>query len=649
MKLTPLLTPHAIVQRNQPIPIWGWTDLPRTRIRAYLGTSEAEGVSGDDARFLLRLPALPAGGPHTLVVERLDGDERLEVPDVLVGDVWLASGQSNMQWSMSASDYTDEIAAAKPDQIRMITIANRADAAPQSTVKGEWRLATPDTMSEFSAVANFFAQRLQDEIGIPCGIISASWGGTFIETWISRERLLLNCDTRDWVRNYESFANSKAGWDKRSLEEILPADPGNRGVERGWHTATYDDRSWETMPLPGIWQQHGHNYSAVMWFRTRVKLPPSLRGKPLTLHLGAVDKQDITYVNGVEIGRTGSGFDESVWAQHRKYTIPSELTQGAELVIAVRAYSFRFSGGLTGPASAMRLVATENAEETSIPLAGDWRWQVEHNFGLIAVSESMGHGQPNSPYILFENMIRPLLPVGIAGAIWYQGESNAPKAPKYRQLLRDLIEDWRFHFGLGNFPFGIVQLTSYMAPQNYQPDSNWALLREAQQDALEVPDTGLTIIHDVGDAADIHPKDKRTVGIRLAQWALAKVYGRAIVPGGPIYRENRLEGSRIRILFDQVGDGLALRDGDTVQTLVIAGADGVFLPAQSIIEGESLLVWHPDITAPLAVRYAWADNPEGANLVNTIGYPAGPFRTDRSSANDLLGNPRSSVAVEKNG
>jgi sialate O-acetylesterase len=567
-------------------------------------------------------------------VERLDGGERLEVPDILVGEVWLASGQSNMQWSMSASAYPDEIAAAQPDQIRMITIANRADAAPQSTVKGEWRLASPETMGEFSAVANFFAQRLQDETGIPCGIISASWGGTFIETWISRERLLRHHAKHDWVRKYEDFANSEAGWEKRSAEEVLPADPGNHGVEKGWHAAAYDDRSWQIMPLPGIWQEHGYNYSAVMWFRTRVPLPPSLRGKALELHLGAVDKHDITYVNGVEVGRTGSGFDESVWAQHRKYTIPCELTQSAELVIAVRAYSFRFSGGLTGPASAMRLVATENSEQISIPLAGNWRCQVEHNFGLIGLSESMGHGQPNSPYMLFENMIRPLLPVGIAGVIWYQGESNAPQALEYRQLLRDLIEDWRFHFGLGDFPFGIVQLTSYLPPQNFQPDSNWALLREAQQDALELPGTGLAVILDVGDASDIHPKDKRTVGIRLAQWALAKVYGRAIVAGGPIYREHRIEGPRIRIIFDQVGDGLALRDGDTVRTLVIAGADGVFQPAHSKMEGESLLVWHPDITAPLAARYAWADNPDGANLINTMGYPAGPFRTDRLSAND---------------
>ncbi len=630
MKLTPLLSDHAIVQRHQPILVWGWTDQPCTRIRATLGSSQAEGISGEDSRFLLRLPSLPAGGPYTLVVESLNGDERIEVQDILVGEVWLASGQSNMEWTMAASEYTEEIAAAGPHQIRMIKVANRADLAPQSTVKGAWQTAAPDTLGNFSAVANFFAQRLQDELGVPCGIINSSWGGSFIETWISRERLLRNPTTRDWTLDYEGFVNSAAGWSKRSLDEFLPADPGNQGLEKAWHLEEFDDEDWQLMELPGLWQQQGHNYSAVMWFRNRISLPEAVRGKELILHLGAIDKQDITYVNGVEVGRTGSGFDETVWNQHREYAIPAELTRGEELLVAVRVYSFRFGGGLIGPAASMRLVAADDPADALIPLAGEWRFQVEHNFGLVDTGiENMGHGQHNSPYMLFENMIKPLLPVGIAGVIWYQGESNAGRAAEYRQLLRDLIEDWRFHFGVGDFPFGIVQLTSWMAPQTFQPYSTWALLRESQQDALTLPNTGMAVILDVGDAEDIHPKDKKTVGHRLAQWALAQVYGRAIIPGGPLYRECRVEGDRMRILFDQAGDGLALRDGDRVHTLMLAGANGEFLPAESAIEECSLLVWHPEIQVPTAVRYAWADNPEGANLINRAGFPAGPFRTDR--------------------
>jgi len=630
MKLTPLLTDHAIVQRHQSIPVWGWTEKPRTRIKASLGPSQAVGISGDDARFLLRLPALPAGGPHTLVVQTLDGGERVEVTDILVGEVWFASGQSNMEWPMSASGYAAEIAAATPEQIRMFKVANRADLAPQSTVTGTWKLAMPATLGEFSAVANFFAQRLQDELGIPVGIINCTWGGSFIETWISRERLLRNPATRDLVLQYEQHAHSAAGWESCALEKIFPADPGNDGVRQGWHQNGFADGHWPAFPVPDIWQNHGHNYSAVMWFRRRVTLPEALRGQELTLHLGAVDKQDITYVNGVEVGRTGAGFDESFWNQPRSYRIPAVLTREPELLIAVRAYSFRYGGGLIGPAAAMRLEPVAGSAGWSLPLAGEWRCQVEHNFGLIDVAvPSMGHGQMNSFYMLFENMVRPLLPVGIAGAIWYQGESNAGKASEYAQLQRDLIADWRFHFGCGDFPFGIVQLTSWMGARAFQPASDWARLREAQQDALDVPGTGLAVILEVGDAEDIHPKDKKTVGQRLAQWALAKVYGRAGTPGGPLYRGYRVEGSRIRVLFDQAENGLALRNGDAVRTLMIAGKNGTFMPARSAIEGASLVVWHEEIPKPVAVRYAWADNPDGANLVNSIGYPAGPFRTDR--------------------
>ncbi len=631
MKLTPLLTHNAIVQRHQSIPVWGWTEKPRTRITATLGPSRAVGISGDDARFLLRLPELPAGGPHTLVVEASDGSERVEVTGILVGEVWFASGQSNMEWTMTASGYDADIAAALPKQIRMFKVALRSDLAPQSTVMGTWELATPSTFGEFSAVAHFFAQRLQDEIGVPVGVINCTWGGSIIETWISRSRLLSNPDTRDLVMEYEQHAYSAAGFEAFLPEKIFPADPGNEGVPKRWHQADFEDGHWPVFPVPDIWQNHGHNYSAVMWFRRSFSLPESFRGKELTLHLGAADKQDITYVNGVEVGRTGAGFEESFWNKPRSYRIPAELTLQPELLIAVRVYSFRHGGGLIGPSEVMRLEPAVNSAGQNVPLAGEWRCQMEHNFGFIDFPcfQGMGHGQVNSYAMLFENMVRPLLPVGIAGAIWYQGESNVGRSSQYARMMCDLIGDWRFHFGCGDFPFGIVQLTSWMGAMEHQPASDWARLREAQQDALDVPGTGLAVILDVGDADDIHPKDKKTVGQRLAQWALAKVYGRAGSPGGPLYRGYRSEGSRIRILFDQAEKGLALRDGDAVRTLMIAGKEGDFMPARSSLEEASLVAWHDEIPEPVAVRYAWADNPEGANLVDTSGYPAGPFRTDR--------------------
>jgi sialate O-acetylesterase len=630
MKLTPLLTDHAVVQRHQSIPVWGWTDLPRTRLRAALGDSRAEGISGDDGRFLLRLPALEPGGPYTLSVESLDGAESVHVRDILVGEVWLASGQSNMKWPMEKCSHAEEVQRSHSDQIRMINVGRRADLAPQSTVQGQWELSSPETTGQFSAVATFFGNRLQDALGIPVGIIHASWGGSPIETWISRERLLRNSDRCRQVEDYERYAFSRAAWSE-SLCDRLPADPGNTGLANGWHRPEFDDSGWGSMPVPGYWQQHGHNYSAVMWFRRRVKLPAAMIGRELTLHLGAVDKHDITYAGGIEVGRTGADFDTSVHDHSRTYPIPAAQTRGGELVLAVRAYSFMYAGGLTGPAESMRITLQGDDSGENIPLAGDWRYQVEHDLGLVDLAQlELGHGNHRSPYMLFENMIKPLLPVGIAGAIWYQGENNANRdeSSLYRRMLRDLIEDWRHHFGLGDFPFGVVQLPNFQEAADYQGDSHWARLRAAQAAALHLPRTGLAVTIDCGEAGDIHPRDKKTVGLRLARWALAEVYGREALAGGPLYRDHRVEGNRIRILFRNVGEALALRHGEQVGTLAIAGKDLCFRPAQSAIEGRTLLVWHEDIPAPVAVRYAWADNPAGANLVNAEGEPAGPFCTE---------------------
>jgi len=628
MRLTPLLTDHAVVQRHQCIPVWGWTDQPRTRLRAALGTSRAEGISGDDGRFLLRLPALEAGGPHHLTVESFDGTESVHIRDILVGEVWLASGQSNMQWPMQQCSHAEEVLQSHAGQIRMINVARRADLAPQSTVLGQWELSAPETTGQFSAVATFFGNRLQDALGVPVGIIHASWGGSPIEAWISRERLLRNPDTRHRVAGYERFAYSRQGWSE-SLHDRLPADPGNTGLANGWHRPDFDDSGWDTMPVPGFWQQHGYNYSAVMWFRRHVALPPAMIGRDLTLHLGAVDKHDITYAGGVEIGRTGTGFDTTVHDRIRTYPIPAAQTRGGELVLAVRAYSFMYSGGLTGPAESMRITLHGDDDGESIPLAGDWRFQVEHDLGLVDLAlHGLGHGNHQSPYMLFENMIKPLLPVGIAGAIWYQGENNAGEPVPYRRLLHDLIKDWRHSFGLGDFPFGVVQLPNFCESADYQPDANWARMRASQAAALELPRTGLAVTIDCGEAGDIHPRDKKTVGLRLARWALAEVYGREALAGGPLYQEHRVEGSRIRIFFRNAGEALALKHGEQVRTLVIAGADLCFRPAQSVLDGCTLVVWHENIEAPVAVRYAWSDNPAAANLINAQGEPAGPFCTE---------------------
>lgn len=630
MKLSPIFSDHAVLQRDQSIPVWGWTNVPRTRLKASLGPSVAEGISGDDGRFLLRLPALPAGGPHTLRVETLISGEVAEAKDLLIGEVWLASGQSNMEWRMRDCGYAEEIAAAHAGQLRMFTVRQRADLAPQSSVEGAWQPASPETLGEFSAVANFFGQTLQDTLGVPVGILNASMGGSFVESWLSRESLLRNAGTRDWLLEYDGVAHAPDSWgDQARKKRLLPPDPGNLGGPAGWHRPDFDDAGWQTVPVPGVWQEQGHNYSGVVWYRKSVVLPDALRGQPLRLRPGRIDKQDITHVNGVEIGRTGSGVDDFFWNVPRDYEIPAGLTRNGELLVAIRVYSFAFHGGLIGPADVMGITTPDG---TTLPLAGDWRIAVEHNLGLQDLGPyAMGHGMHNSPSMCFENMIRPLAPVGLAGVIWYQGESNAGRLPSYAWLLTNLITDWRHLFASENLPFGIVQLTSYGTPRAFEPLSLWARVREAQQDALALPGTGLAVTLDCGDADDIHPRKKKPVGQRLAAWALDRVYGRTAACGGPLYRSHRIEGARLRIFFDQTAEGLAFRNNIPPESLILTDGRGRFEKAQCTLDHHCLVVWHDDIETPASVYYAWADHPAGASLTNSNGLPASPFRTNRTS------------------
>ena len=354
-------------------------------------------------------------------------------------------------------------------------------------------------------------------------------------------------------------------------------------------------------------------------------------GRNLTLEIGAVDKQDISYFNGVEVGRTGEGFDESFWCINRSYPVSQELVTGTTCTIAVRAYSFFAHGGLIGPERAMKIYV-DGQEEEPVFLAGTWRCEVELDAGIGYKANSyMGHTQQNSPAMLYNNMMAPLIPYGIRGVIWYQGESNAEnrlKARRYERLMQDMIQDWRYHWGQGDFPFIIVQLANFRDKKEYDDSNHWPYLRENQLRATQaLSDVGMAVIIDAGEANDIHPRDKATVGRRLAQWALAKTYQQEIQPNGPVYQSITVDRKFVRLTFSDT-KVLSTSDGGPVRTLMIAGMDQEFKPAQSKIEGSVLKVWHDEMDAPEAVRYGWADNPVGCNLINEEGLPATPFRTD---------------------
>lgn len=625
---------HAVLQRDQLLPVWGWAP-PGAEVRARLAGNEAIALANSQGEFLLRLPALPAGGPHELVVELAVGGERVVVRDLLVGEVWLASGQSNMEWTMaSCLDYVEQdIASANFPEIRLFKVERRADLGGHRTVEGTWKSARPDTVPEFSAVAYSFARRLHRELGVPIGILSSSWGGTFIQAWMSRSTLALNPELGTWLRDYEAMAWTQERWDElgkaagTGAPVHYPRDPGRSEASADWHAAPGVESQWETVELPTTWQALGRDYSGVFWFRRTVEIPGDWVGHELVLNLGAADKQDITYVNGVEVGRTGKDVEAQYWDRPRSYLVPAELVTGTTLSVVCRVYSFAWHGGLIGPAAAMRLECPA-LEAGPVPLAGTWRMREEHNLGQVNVNLPMGHGSQNSPHILFDNMIQPLVPYALRGAIWYQGESNAGSPHLYTRLMRDLILDWRRAWGQADLAFHLVQLPYFRQPEEYQPASTWALLREAQLGALALPGVGVAITIELGDAEDIHPRNKMPVGERLAQYALTETYGRDIPPSGPLPGTFVVENGNIHCELRHTGGGLTTTDGLPPQPFYLAGADRRFRRAEARIVGYSVVVSHPEIPQPVAVRYAWADNPQGCNLANLAGLPASPFRSD---------------------
>ena len=635
LHLASLFQDHAVLQRDQLIPVWGWAT-PLSRIRITLGEHVACGLSNQLGDFLVRLPALPAGGPHTLRVELPETGEELIRRDVLVGEVWLASGQSNMEWTLAqcAPGLDEAIAAADFPDLRVFTVERRAHLGPQRTVAGAWQAITPTNAGSCTAVGFCFARRLHRELGVPVGLISSAWGGSLIQAWTSRSTLAFNPEAAPRLADYEAMAWTPERW--QLAHEVgldgriskFPSDPGNTALAKGWAHPAFDDAGWDPLNLPSTWQAAGHPGSGVYWFRRTIEIPEAWLGRALELHLGAIDKQDITYVNGVEIARSGKDREEQFWNVPRVYLVPAELVTTRRLTFAVRVFSFVYNGGMTGPEENMHLHPA-GQPETSLPLAGAWRYRCEHDLGVVTDHHVLGHAEPESPHMLFDNMIQPLIPYALRGAIWYQGESNAGEAGPYHRLQRDLIEDWRRHWGKPDLAFHLVQLPRYQTPVAFQADSTWARLREAQAAALDLPHVGMAVTIDLGDANDIHPKNKLPVGERLAQSALAHTYGRPLLPCGPVARTFTVAGNTLRVGFTHAEGGLITTDGAAPRLFYLAGDDRTFQPAQARIDGNTMVVTSPEIAHPTAVRYAWADYPAGANLANLANLPASPFRSDR--------------------
>ena len=414
-----------------------------------------------------------------------------------------------------------------------------------------------------------------------------------------------------------------------------PAIPATHVWPRGWTDLPEPIGDWKNIKLPGHWQTQGLNFSGILWFRKVVEVPATWVGKDLKLSIGATDKSDITYFNNVKVGSVTMQDRPDAWNVLRAYTIPGRLVKAGKNIIAVRVHSDKYAGGMTGPAEFMKLACPDLTTE-SISLNGVWRYAVETNYGLVTVPpQPPGPGNPNAPCTLFNGMIAPLIPFAMRGAIWYQGESNVGRARQYRTLFQTLIGDWRRCWGQDDFAFYFVQLANYMGRCNHPTESMWAELREAQTMALKQPHTGMAIAIDIGEADDIHPRNKKDVGKRLAFNALHQTYGRkGIAPCGPLFREVKHDGNAIRIFFEYAAGGLKCR-GDTLDGFAVAGDDGNFVWAKARIDPaanlglseDTVIVESTLVSNPMAVRYAWEDNPV-CNLYNYAGLPASPFRTD---------------------
>ncbi len=629
--LPALFGDHMVLQREMPIPVWG-TAAPNSGLQVSLAGQTVSTTADAAGAWSADLPPMPAGGPYELVIM---GTERRVLSDIMIGDVWLCSGQSNMAWpvksgALQVKNAEQEVAAATWPGIRMLTVRREGSPIVREDIATEgWQVCSPDTVGAFSATGYFFARAIHQHTRVPIGMLNSSVGGTMAEAWTSKEGLqtlpefgtLLDEIDRDPTRIQaiaERFDEEMAAW-KQAVDD---ADAGYVDGKARWARPEFDDSDWAAITLPTYWEDAGYpELDGLMWHRRTVTIPESWAGKELRIRVGSVNDRLRMWLNGEEIVK---------WAANAQcetgFPIPAGLVQAGPATIAARVYDMGNKGGLYGDPDNFWI----RADGESISLAGPWQCRPGthgQKFPEIPRPPLMHPDNPNAPSRLFNAMIAPLTRVPIRGAIWYQGESNERRAYAYRGLFPTLIRDWRAHWGRGDFPFLFVQLPNYRARRQEPGEANWAEMREAQAMALALPNTGMAITVDLGEADNIHPANKQDVGARLALVARHVAYDEDLAYSGPLFRGAAIEGERIRIQFDHVGRGLVAKGGEPLRGFAIAGKDREFRWAQAEIDGDSVVVWRNDIARPVAVRYAWADNPD-CNLHNAAGLPASPFRTD---------------------
>ncbi len=643
LSLASLFTDALVLQQKSAASIWGKGTPGSTVFIAGSWGKKASVRVNVDGTWKTELQTPKAGGPYTVTVSQ--NSTFLTLKDVQIGEVWLCSGQSNMEMPLrgwppgdTISGSTNEIPNARFPKIRMFVVERNISVDPKSECTGSWKECTPEAAAAFSATAYFFGKKLHRELNVPIGLILSSWGGTPVQAWMSKLFITTiprysqavedlkkikqeNDSLATWLSacpmiDLAPFRNS-ADWSAFPLEDSSIIRPG-----------TFDS-SWRTMFLPQGWERTEIGaFDGILWFRKKVTVPNEWRGTELKIDLGPIDDVDAAFVNGVKIGGTETGNSYNV---PRTYVVPALLTGDSVMTIAVRVIDYGGGGGMWGTASQMRLHSAKST--LIIPLSGDWnylpiveirggmayRYERHHGFyDRPRISSEFGPQQPTS---LYNGMIAPLVPYSIKGTIWYQGESNTSDPEGYAELFPLMIRNWRTEWRK-QFSFYFVQI----APFEYGPATSSQRLREAQLRTLSVPFTGMAVALDIGDSATIHPSNKKEVGERLARWALAKDYGKRTEYTGPVYRSFTVQKNNAVLSFEHA-EGLVIRPKAGKNYFSIAGSDSIFHPADVTVSGKKLYLHSENVKKPIAVRYAWGNVVEGT-LFNAAGLPASSFRTD---------------------
>jgi sialate O-acetylesterase len=652
VKLPGIISRDMVLTKTAQTPVWGWAD-PGETVVVTLDGQTTRTTAGADGRWRTALDLSKSGvGPFDLVVQ---GKNRITIPNVVVGEVWLASGQSNMEFALRSTEgATEEAANSENPLFRQFVVKRKTSLVPMENCEGTWRAAGPLTSPGFTAVGYYFGKRIQHELGVPVGLINSSWGGTPSEAWTSIEALdtvpeLKATREESWVEinthpdRIKAWRDAFGAWLKQSQrEDRAAADPALFAAPDA------STEGWTAIQVPGPSAVPTAPEPGAVWVRKEVTVPESQQNKPLWLDLGIMEGFDSVYWNGELATRMTYREHPGAGAYHRSgdYIIPAEKIRAGANTIAIRIYS---------PVAPPKLFSYLKIGNLNV--SNEWLSKVE--FTLPPLTPAQLAAAPKQPAALsdpakvaahlYNGMINPLIPYAISGVVWYQGETNAPRAYQYRTAFPLMITGWRTAWGQGDFPFYFCQLANWRPKKPQPAESDWAELREAQSMALSLPNTGQAALIDLGESRDIHPRNKKDVGERLARIALAKTYGRDIEYSGPEYTGMKIEGARIRITFNHVGGGLVAKElpaeypeitlqnkyaplvrnspASQLEGFALCGADQKWVWADAKIDGETVVVWSDKIPAPVAVRYAWADNPT-CNLYNAAGLPAFPFRTD---------------------